>query len=67
MTQEQENQVKVTLRRSLIGVSKQQKKIVKALGISKVNHFVMHKQSPGILGMLKKIPHLLTVEMINAG
>ena len=55
-------QIKVTLRRSLIGVPNSQEKIVKALGLTKTNQTKIHNESPAILGMLKKVPHLVTVE-----
>ena len=55
-------QVKVTLRRSLIGVSDTQEKIVKALGLSKMNQSKVHNVSPAITGMINKVTHLITVE-----
>jgi len=56
------NQIKVTLKRSLIGASESQRKIAKALGVSKINQTVVHKDIPTIRGMINKIPHLVSVE-----
>ncbi|OGI20205.1 MAG: 50S ribosomal protein L30 [Candidatus Melainabacteria bacterium RIFOXYA12_FULL_32_12] len=55
-------QIKVTLKKSIIGASETQKKIVKALGISKMNQTVTHNDTPAIRGMVNKIPHLVNVE-----
>lgn len=54
--------IKITLKRSLIGRPKTQKKIVESLGISKLNHSVELSESPAILGMIRKVSHLVSVE-----
>lgn len=59
---ENENKIKVTLRRSLIGRPKTHTKIARALGFKKVNQTVEHFDSPMIRGMVNKISHLVTVE-----
>ena len=38
-----------------------QKATVKALGFRKLNHVVEHEATPQILGMVKKVQHLLEV------
>ena len=57
-------QVKITLKRSLIGSSDTQRKVATALGLRKVNHSVTHFDSPTIRGMINAVPHLLLVEEI---
>lgn len=57
-----EKQLKITLTRSIIGSSTVQKKVVKALGLSKMNQTVTHDDSPIIKGMINKVSHLVTVE-----
>jgi large subunit ribosomal protein L30 len=55
--------VKVTLTKSPIGYSKSQHKVLQALGLGKVGSSAVHEDSPGILGMVHKCMHLVTVEI----
>jgi large subunit ribosomal protein L30 len=55
------NKVQIKLKRSLIGSTKDQIKVVKALGLSKTNQVVEHEESPVIMGMVKKVSHLLEI------
>jgi large subunit ribosomal protein L30 len=54
--------LRVTLVRSPIGFTKDQKATVKALGLHRMHQTVEHKDSPALRGMLNKIVHLLKVE-----
>lgn len=54
--------LRVTLVKSAIGYTKDQKKTVRALGLRRMNQTVEHKDSPALRGMLAKIVHLLRVE-----
>ena len=54
--------LRVTLVRSPIGFTKDQKATVKALGLRRMHQTVEHKDSPALRGMLNKIVHLLKVE-----
>jgi large subunit ribosomal protein L30 len=56
---------KVKLVKSLIRVSKDQKATVYALGLKKVNQEVVKEVNPAILGMLKKVSHLIKIEIVN--
>ncbi len=58
-------QLKIKLVRSLIGRPRKQREIVKGLGLRKINSEVVRKQCPEIIGMIKKIPHLLKVEELD--
>ncbi|MDD3593458.1 MAG: 50S ribosomal protein L30 [Candidatus Gastranaerophilales bacterium] len=51
--------VKVQLIKSLIGSSDKQKKVVKSLGLSKLNQVVEHYDSATIRGMINKVSHLV--------
>ena len=53
--------LKVTLRRSLIGLSPKQEATVKALGLRRMNHSVVHTDTATIRGMIAKVPHVLQV------
>ena len=57
-----DKQIKITLKRSLIGASNVQKKVAKALGLSKIDQTILHNDSQTIRGMVNKIPHLVSVE-----
>lgn len=57
--------LKVTLTRSLIGRPEDQRATVKALGLKKINTFVMQDDTPVIRGMVRKVEHLVTVEEIQ--
>ena len=53
--------IAVTLRKSTIGYSHRQRRIVKSLGLRKLNHTVEHDDSESIIGMIKKVGHLVDV------
>lgn len=56
------NKLEITLTKSLIGTKPQQRKIVEALGLRKVNHTVEQADNAAIRGMLDKVAHLITVK-----
>ena len=56
--------LKLTLVRSVIGRSKKQKATVEALGLRKMNQTVEKDASPQVMGMVRKVQHLLTVEEV---
>ena len=51
--------IKITLVKSLIGSTEKQKRVAKALGLTKRNQTVEHRDTPIIRGMVNAIPHLL--------
>ena len=54
--------IHVTLVRSAIGYTKDQKATVLALGLHRLHQTVEHKDTPALRGMLTKIIHLLKIE-----
>lgn len=58
------NQIKITLVKSTIAVLPAHKKIVKALGLTKINSFKVHEANDAILGMVAKVNYLLKVENV---
>lgn len=54
-------QIKIRLKKSLIGSSVSQRRVATGLGLSKINQIVTHYNSPTILGMVNKISHLLEI------
>jgi large subunit ribosomal protein L30 len=59
------NKIKVTQVRSKIGRLKSQKLTLEALGLRKMNHTVEHNATASILGMVKTVSHLVSVEEIK--
>lgn len=54
--------LKITLVKSLIGRPGDQRDTVKSLGLGKTNSSVVKEDSPVIMGMIKKVSHLVKVE-----
>jgi large subunit ribosomal protein L30 len=52
--------------RSIIGRPKDQKDTIKSLGLRRINHTVTKTATPQILGMVKKIAHLVEVSEVVA-
>ena len=59
MAKTETKQIKIQLVGSLIGASPAQRKIVQSLGLRKANQIVEHYETPIIMGMVKKVPHLV--------
>lgn len=53
--------VKVTLTKSMIGLSPKQEATVRALGLRKMNRSVVHDDTATIRGMIAAVPHVLKV------
>ena len=56
-----DTKIKIKLVRSPICAPEKHKKIVRALGLRKLNQVVERPDNPGFRGMVLKIPHLLAV------
>ncbi len=54
--------IRVTLVRSPIGYTKDQKATVLALGLRRLHQTVEHQDTPALRGMLSKVIHLLKIE-----
>jgi large subunit ribosomal protein L30 len=57
--------LKITLRRSPIGSTRQHKATIRALGLRRIRQTVEHADSPTLRGMLSKVAHLVEVEEIG--
>jgi large subunit ribosomal protein L30 len=53
--------IKIKQVRSAIKRPAVQKATIKALGLKKINQVVEHEATPQILGMVKKVQHLIEV------
>jgi large subunit ribosomal protein L30 len=56
------SKVKVTLVKSPIDRPERQKATLIALGLKKMNSTVEHEATPQILGMIKRVGHLVSVQ-----
>jgi len=54
--------IKITQVKSKIGAPERQKRTLAALGLKKMHQTVEHEATPEILGMVKKVEHLVSVE-----
>ena len=57
-------ELKVTLKRSIIGRPKNQRDTVKALGLTKINSSVVKPSNEAIKGMINTVSHLVDVEEV---
>jgi large subunit ribosomal protein L30 len=56
--------IRITQLKSVIDRSERQKRTVEALGLKKVNASVEVEATPQILGMVRKVSHLVKVEEV---
>ncbi|MCD7901443.1 MAG: 50S ribosomal protein L30 [Bacteroides sp.] len=53
--------IKIKQVKSRIGAPTDQKRTLDALGLRKLNRVVEHESTPAILGMVRKVKHLVTI------
>jgi len=56
--------IKIIQIRSVIGRPERQKRTIKALGLRRINHSVVVEATPPIIGMVRKVNHLVAVEAV---
>ena len=59
-----DKKIKIILKKSSIGSKKNQIASLRGLGLRKINSSVVRESSPEILGMIKVVNHLVSVEEI---
>lgn len=57
--------IKVTLKRSTIGTLPAQRATARSLGLGKIGSTRVHEATGAILGMTRKIAHLVSVEEVK--
>ena len=57
--------VRIKLIRSVIGSLPNQRATVRSLGLRKIGSFTEQEASPAIMGMLRTVSHLVSVEEIK--
>jgi len=58
------NELKITLKKSVIGSTEKVRATVIGLGLTKTNKSIVRKDTPEIRGMISKVQHLVVVEEI---
>jgi large subunit ribosomal protein L30 len=56
--------IKITQIKSIIDRSERQKRTMQALGLSKMNQSVEVEANAAIIGMVRKVNHLIAIESI---
>jgi large subunit ribosomal protein L30 len=56
--------IKITQIKSVIDRSERQKRTIQALGLTKMNQTVQVDATPSIIGMIKKVNHLVAIEKV---
>ena len=56
--------IKITQVKSSIGSTKRQKATLASLGLRKLNQTIEHEATPQIIGMARKLGHLISVEEV---
>lgn len=59
-------QLKVTQKKSLISRRGEHHRTMKALGLRRINHSVIHNDTPQIRGMIHQVSYLVDVEEVKA-
>ena len=53
--------IRIQYVRSSIGTPEKHKLVVKGLGFTRLNQIVLREDTPSIRGMVKKVPHLVSI------
>ena len=56
--------LRVTQIRSIIGRTEKHRKVVRALGLKKINMTVEHENNKAIAGMVQRVSHLVKAEEV---
>jgi large subunit ribosomal protein L30 len=54
--------LRITLKKSMIGRPEKHRRVIRSLGLRKLNKTVALKETPTIRGMIRKVSHMLEVE-----
>jgi large subunit ribosomal protein L30 len=57
--------LKITLKRSYIGIPEKQRKVLSSLGLKKIGGSITKDDNDAIRGMVHKVSHLVAVERID--
>jgi len=54
--------LRITLVKSMIGRPEKHRKVLRGMGLTKMNRTVELKDTPAVRGMVQKVSHLVTAE-----
>jgi large subunit ribosomal protein L30 len=57
--------IKITQEKSRIRCLKKHRRTLEALGLRRINHFVVHEDTPQIRGMVDQVRYLVRVESVT--
>ena len=57
--------LRVTYIRSGIGRPEKHRRVIQALGLRRLNQTVEHQDNPAIRGMVRKVAHLVRMEVLD--
>ena len=57
--------ISITLKKSMIGRPQKHRKVLKGMGLTKINKTVQLENTPAIKGMIQKVSHLVEAEEIK--
>jgi len=60
-----DKRLKITLIKSYIGRPQKQRKVLRGMGLEKLNRSVLLNDTPEIRGMVNKVSHLVSVEELE--
>ena len=60
-------QLKITLVKSYVGRPEAQRKVLRGMGLGKVNRTVLLNDTPEIRGMIRKVVHLVVAVEVEEG
>jgi len=55
----------ITLKKSMIGRPEKHRKVLRGMGLTKINKTVELEDTPAIRGMIQKVSHLVSAEEIR--
>ena len=58
-------QIKITLKKSIIGQKPAKVATVRSLGLGKINSSVIKEDTPAMRGMAEAVSHLVTIEEVK--
>jgi large subunit ribosomal protein L30 len=59
--------LEITLKKSPIGRPPQHRKTLQALGLTRLEKTVRHRETPAVTGMVRQVSHLVEVRQIPEG
>ncbi len=65
MAKKKEKKLKVTQSKSYIGRPEAQRRVLRGLGLGKMNRTVLLNDTPEIRGMVRKVIHLVSVKELE--